>query len=202
MVRLTNELELQKCPHCNVDTPSLQQQWGVNTTAHSGGNQRSWIIYKCTRCGGLVTAASNRGDLYVTEIYPSSNQVDGFIPEKARVYLTQALDSLHAPAGAVMLAASAVDAMLKDKGYKDGSLRDRINKAASDHVVTKEMAQWAHQIRLDANDQRHADAGSDLPTDQDARRSVEFASALGEFLFVLPSKVTRGLEETKPEENH
>lgn len=199
MANLTEELELQKCPHCNVDTPSLQKQWGVDTTSHSGKNRRSWAVYKCKRCGGLVTAASSAGysDLYVTEIYPSASQVEDSIPEKARKYLSQALDSLHAPAGAVMLAASAVDSMLKTKGYAEGKLYDRINKAADDHLITKEMAQWAHQIRLEANDQRHADDEVEPSTEQDAERSVEFATALAEFLFVLPSKVTRGLEETK-----
>jgi len=198
MAHLTQELELQKCPHCNVDTPSLKQQWGTVTTTHSGGNQRNWRVYKCTRCGGLVTAASNRTDSYVTEIYPTTSQVDDSIPEKARGYLDQALNSLHAPAGAVMLAASAVDSMLKAKNYAEGNLYNRINQAADDHVITKEMSRWAHQVRLDANDQRHADDEAALPTDQDAKKSIEFALALAEFIFVLPSRVTRGLEETKP----
>jgi Domain of unknown function (DUF4145) len=55
-----------------------------------------------------------------------------------------------------MLAASAVDAMLKHKNYTVGSLKDRIDKAANDHLITSEMAAWAHEIRLDANDERHA----------------------------------------------
>ena len=51
-----------------------------------------------------------------------------------------------------MLAASAVDSMLKEKGYKDGSLYKRIEQAAGDHLITAEMASWAHEVRLDAND--------------------------------------------------
>jgi hypothetical protein len=39
-----------------------------------------------------------------------------------------------------MLSASAVDAMLKVKGYKSGSLYSRIDKAAEDHMITSEMA--------------------------------------------------------------
>ena len=74
------------------------------------------------------------------ETFPSSPEVDEALPEKARTYLRQALNSLSAPAGAVMLAASAVDAMLKGKGLKEGSLYSRIDKAATDHLITKEMA--------------------------------------------------------------
>lgn len=114
------------------------------------------------------------------------------LPSRAREFLSQAIASLHAPAGAVMLTASAVDAMLKDKGYKDGNLNARIEAAAKDHLITSEMAAWAHEIRLDANDQRHADEGAILPTAADASKVIDFANALAQFLFVLPARVARG----------
>jgi hypothetical protein len=101
---------------------------------------------------------------------------------------------MHAPAGAVMLAASAVDAMLKLKGYADGSLYTRIEKAVTDHAITADMAKWAHAVRLDANDQRHADQAAILPTQEDAKRVIDFAAALAEILFVLPSRVQRGIQ--------
>ena len=91
-----------------------------------------------------------------------------------------------------MLAASSLDSMLKAKGYTDGSLYTRIDKAAADHIITEEMAAWAHEVRLDANDQRHADDSADLPKPNDANKAIEFAQALAEFLFVLPARVARG----------
>lgn len=81
-----------------------------------------------------------------------------------RESLSQAIGSQHAPAGAVMLTGSAVDAMLKDKGYKDGTLNAQIDATAKDHLITAEMAAWAHEIRLNANDQRHADESTPLPS--------------------------------------
>lgn len=95
-----------------------------------------------------------------------------------------------------MLAASSIDAMLKHKNYKEGSLYSRIDKASSDNLITPDMAKWAHQVRLDANDQRHSDDDAPLPTADDAKKCIEFTLALGEFLFVLPAKVTKGLEDT------
>jgi hypothetical protein len=129
-------------------------------------------------------------------MHPSHTEADLAIPQKARDYLNQAMDSIQSPAGAVMLAASAVDELLKQKGYTEGKLYPRINKAQKEHLITPDMAKWAHQVRLDANDQRHADENASLPTEKDAKRSIEFATAFAEFLFVLPSKVTRGLEES------
>ncbi len=128
------------------------------------------------------------------EIYPDSQQVEEDIPEAAKSYLEQAIASIHAPAGAVMLAASTVDAMLKEKNYKEGSLYERIERAVKDKLITSEMAQWAHDVRLDANDQRHADEKIIMPDNDDAQRVINFVIAFGEYLFVLPAKVKRGLK--------
>ncbi|WP_250158170.1 DUF4145 domain-containing protein [Vibrio alginolyticus] len=119
------------------------------------------------------------------------------IPETAKAYLQQASESLHAPAGAVMLSASAVDAMLKSKGLTNGSLYSRINTAAEQHIITEDMATWAHDVRLDANDQRHADQNASLPTTIDAQRVLDFSMALAEILYVLPSKVARGIAQAE-----
>lgn len=198
MTLLSNQLELERCPHCNVDKPNLPFLWEVQTTGHSGDNPRMWRIYKCGRCGGLITAFAVDRNAPVRETYPFATKIDDSIPQTAKSYLNQALNSLHAPAGAVMLAASAVDSMLKAKEYKDGSLYERINKAAQEHLITDDMAKWAHQIRLEANDQRHVDEQASIPDNEDAKKCIDFAMALAEFLFVLPSKVTRGLTETQP----
>ena len=91
-----------------------------------------------------------------------------------------------------MLTGSSVDAMLKDKGLKEGSLYARIDAAAAAHLITAEMAAWAHDIRLDANDQRHADEAAPLPDAANAAKAIEFATALAQFLYVLPARVERG----------
>ena len=96
-----------------------------------------------------------------------------------------------------MLCASSVDAMLKAKELKKGSLYSRIEKAAEQSLITKEMSLWAHEVRLDANDERHADEEAQLPTLEDAKRSVQFTKALGMFLFVLPSMVEEGRAEAR-----
>ena len=86
--------------------------------------------------------------------------------------------------------------MLKAKGYKDGNLHSLINKAVNNHLITTEMGEWAHEVRLDANDQRHADDSAPLPTEKDAKRVIDFARALAQFLFVLPAMVAKGRKTT------
>ncbi len=197
---LDTQLELRRCPHCSVDNPTLNRHGNsFDTSDYKGGNKRKWASYTCSRCGGVVIASAPNNGRPVQEMYPEATDVDKSIPSPAGDYLIQAIESRHAPAGAVMLTASSVDAMLKEKGYTKGSLYDRIDKAAEDHLITKEMAKWAHEVRLDANKPRHADKSEPLPREADAERSIAFAEALGEFLFVLPSRVAQGLEEADKE---
>ena len=128
----------------------------------------------------------------IVSMWPKPMEVASELPPRAKEYLTQAVNSMHAPAGAVMLTASAVDSMLKAKGYTEGTLYARIDKARVDGVITTEMAAWAHEIRLDANDNRHADESLPMPTAETARKVVEFANALAQFMFVLPGRIERG----------
>lgn len=188
-----NILELECCPHCSVDQPHLARVTAFETSDHASKMFRFWSMYKCNRCGGVVTAWSYKDDPYIQEMYPKPIAVEEAIPERAKEYLEQAISSISAPAGAVMLAASSVDAMLKNKGLTDGNLYGRINQAVQDSLITEGMAQWAHEVRLEANDQRHADNGSTLPTPDDARKLIDFVQALGTFLYVLPAKVERGI---------
>jgi len=196
MPALGTHLRLARCPHCGVDTPNLEQHWGGAVSSQHGN--RYWVVYRCSRCGDLVMAVAPDAGREVFGVYPPVEIVHADVPPPASEYLTQAIASRHAPAGAVMLAASAVDAMLKAKSYTEGSLYARIEKAARDHVITDEMAAWAHEVRLDANDQRHADEAATLPDSSDAARSISFAKALAEFLFVLPAQVRRGRKPATP----
>lgn len=192
------QLALSRCPHCRVDQPSLNQIGVWESNNYTGSNRRFWRAYNCQRCGGVVTAGSDRDRGEVKEIYPESIAIDEAIPNRARVFLQQAIDTVHAPSGSIMLSASSVDAMLKANGYTSGSLYSRIDKAKDDHLITEKMAEWAHAVRLDANAERHADENADLPTSDDAKRCIDFVMALGQLLFVLPSRIEKGLALATP----
>nr|MDP2190909.1 DUF4145 domain-containing protein [Rhodoferax sp.] len=193
---LATQLVLARCPHCGVDKPNLVHSGQFEPIAYNT-QRRYWRVYVCVRCAGLVSAEAPGWDHDTFAIFPSPQDVSEDLPVRARAYLDQAISSLSAPAGAVMLAASAVDAMLKAKNLNSGSLYARIDEAAKTHLITAEMAEWAHDVRLDANDQRHADDELPLPDQEQAKKCVEFALALGQFMFVLPARVQRGIKIAK-----
>lgn len=195
-----NVLEIDRCPHCGVALPSLVRQFELVTTGHAGDNKRYWATYACQSCGGVSLAVSPVSSEHpIAMVYPEVSAVSEAVPIRARDYLTQAMASRSATAGAVMLAASAVDAMLKDKGLKTGSLYSRIDAAAKEHLITPEMATWAHEVRLEANDQRHVDETGPLPNDADAERVIAFAAAVAQFIYVLPAQVQRGRKNREAE---
>lgn len=189
-VVIGNDLELERCPSCGVAKPLLHRVHVQN--AHKRHPQAQWSMYICRSCTGCVCALGVEGH-YAREVIPAIDNVAESIPEKPRRLLSQAKDSLVAPAGSVMLSASAIDAMLKERGLVEGSLHKRVGEAVRVHLITQDMADWAHHVRLDANDQRHADVDAPLPTIDDARKCLDFALALAEVLFVLPARVREGM---------
>jgi hypothetical protein len=137
---------------------------------------------------------------FVETLYPQPPNIDPALPGDARRYLQQAVETVHAPDASIVMAASAVDAMLKDKGYADGSLYSRIERAVADHVLTEGMAKWAHKVRLEANAVRHADAQNGAPSMDEAKQVLEFATALGDFLFVFTARVAEGIKTAEAED--
>jgi hypothetical protein len=200
MPKLVAQLEIDRCPHCGVNSPNIAQLiQNQELTPRGDGPRRFWGVYSCARCASIIIAEAPGFGLEVSAIYPSNATVDEALPGEAKEYLGQAIETIHAPGGAIMLAASAVDAMLKEKGYVDGSLYHRIDQAQEGRVITPAMALWAHEIRLDANAQRHADKTITFPDEDDARRTVDFARAFGEYLFALPARIKRGIKAANPD---
>ena len=208
MARMGPLLEgLARCPNFRIAVPHLSQRYIAAVTKRKATLIPVWGAYECSSCNFLVTAmcmmdwakATQNLQAYLNQdrpearaVYPTPMAVDDDLPERPKRYLEQAINALNAPDGAVMLAGSAVDAMLKLKGYNDGSVYVRINQAVERGELTKDMSEWAHSVRLEANKPRHADLDEAHATEEGAKQSIEFAKALGDFMFVFPARVERG----------
>lgn len=205
-LKLGDKLALRRCPHCRVAQPLLTI---LNLEREVADTSNIWCAYECSNCASLVTAKGHeeitrptggnaRHVYYVDAVFPSLQSADEELPEPARSYLDQAHRTVgEAHDAAAMVASSSVDAMLKDKGFDDSSksLHDRIDEAVAAHLLTDAMGEWAHKVRLVSNDPRHADADNPHVSPEQARIVVEFAEALGQFLYVLPSRVARGMSD-------
>ena len=185
-----------RCPHCSISNPMIVQYWS-GTTMDAMNIRNHWAFYACLNCGGGVAAKGPDNNSLVfglpAEMFPHSPEAHQDIPPIARKFLQQAMDTLHAPDAAAVMAGSAVDAMLKELGYSNGSVYQRIDQALDDNKLTQGMADWAHSVRLGSNRPRHADASNPHVSFEEAKQSVDFAEALGNFLFVLTARVSRGI---------
>lgn len=199
---------IERCPQCNVAKPLLSERSNLSIRYGLTGLGIRWATYECSSCNRVTLAegflakidryggvTSEEGGDEIRVLYPSPVGVDDSLPPDSQRYLKQAMDTKFAPDASIMMAGSAVDAMLKAKGYKDGSLYSRIDQAVKDHVLTEGMAQWAHKVRLEANAVRHADEEARPPNQDDATKVVEFAKALGDFLYVFTARVEEGIQE-------
>jgi hypothetical protein len=207
-MKIGGQIELRNCPHCGVAKPLI---YHVVTSQAAlprgdGGRKSRWAMYGCSTCGqallakGEVVGAHDIENPDIVRVIPSPRQAHADLPELARGFLQQAYETMHAPDAAGIMAASAVDAMLKELGYAKGSLYDRIDKAVEEKKLTANMGEWAHTVRLGANRPRHADAEKPRLSAEEAQQSVEFAEALGQFLFVLSARIQRGIDAAKAAE--
>jgi hypothetical protein len=142
-------------------------------------------------------APENMVLLPVFRLYPEQKSAAEELPERARTYLQQAYETQNAPDACAVMAGSAVDAMLKELGLTEGSVYARIETAVEKNLLTKSMGEWAHEVRLGSNRPRHADNEHPHVSPKEAAQSVEFAEALGHFLFVLSARIDRGIEAAK-----
>lgn len=194
-MKMDQELRgLRRCPHCGIASPSVSL---ISKVVHEplpdeSGWGHGWAMYRCNSCRLVMLAQSVEGSQaqsFILTLYPSPKELDPDLPERVRTYLMQATESLHAPDGAAMLAGAAVDAMLKEKGFENGSVYHRIDEALKAGVLTHDMAEWAHDVRLGSNRPRHSDSSDPHVRPAEAKQAVEFAEMLGHFLFVLPARV-------------
>lgn len=201
MSMLINRLEhLSRCPHCGVARPvfvNIFRSTQLIPRATEGPKSR-WALFACTSCGKCVSAQGEYGHdsetADVISTYPTPKQAHDDLPPVAKKFLQQAYETLHAPDAAAVMAGSSVDAMLKEYDYTDGSVYHRIEEAVKDHLLTEAMGEWAHSVRLGSNRPRHADAENPHVSPEEARQSVDFAEALGNFLFVLSAQIQRGIK--------
>lgn len=190
---------LPRCPHCDVAGPQIVRIHNPERVLPNDGRPSSrWAAYMCTSCAGWISVKGQPGEQvanpYIVEIFPGLTRAHEDLPEQTRRYLDQAMQTLAAPDASAVMSGSAVDSMLKHLGYDKGSVYERIDLALNDRVITEGMAQWAHSVRLGANRPRHADKEAPHVSRDEARQSMEFAEALGTFLFVLTAKIERGIQ--------
>ena len=167
----------------------------------------------CAQCsrGILATFMTSRGrkptDLVATiagisplTISPSrpSTGAPEHTPENVAEYYRQAMESMPGARDAAgSMFRKVLDTGLKAKFPEiKGNLQHRIQKAAEQHQLTPELAEWAHKIRLDGNDAAHEEEPF---SEEDARTLQTFTELVLTYLFTLPGMLKDARGDTEEE---
>jgi hypothetical protein len=203
----TRTLPLAKCPHCKIANPNIAQLTEMKIVTDIYNQHQAWQLYYCASCASGIIAGGKynieRTAMHVNQIHPSPpDDLSEHIPKVAREYLTEARNGLHNSRSSIMASSTSIDAMLRDvlqdKGADGDTLYKRIKNAVKENILSEEMSNWAHQVRLNGNEQRHLEDKS--PALKDAQDCLDYAMMLAEILFVIPKRVQAGIDKTKTEE--
>jgi hypothetical protein len=168
-------------------------------------------LYQCTNCAGYVHVlwsarefgAGLRGlHAYQTLPWPMGKPEpsDNWPPEVQRFW-TQAKDSLkneNWDAAAVM-ARSALQIALRNKGAKGGSLKAEIENLANTSILHPLMKDWSTEVRELGNDSAHPKPNAQPTDPNDARDIVEFLNFLLMYLYDLPKQISDYRQRRNPQ---
>lgn len=200
---------VRDCPHCATAKASFQIPWSAHLKGVSGPNFIG--IGVCGACGNPAAfSAQNRNNHtppsgYVANVEDAGYSITGFWPVPAKPDIPRHLPEDYAkklleaersyaagiPTGAAGLYRSLIDITTKRQlnGAEQktaGTLMARIDRLAEKLVIPKAVAEWAHEVRVIANDGLHEEM---VVTQDDATMARNFAQTYLRYVFELPGDV-------------
>jgi hypothetical protein len=204
------------CPFCG-EKGNFSLEYHTEKKKPNSAKRLNFDLYRCNVCVGFVHVLWSAGEyahgmsgLYNYKVLPrplsgkpepSPNWPDGM----TRFWI-QAHDSLRNENwdAANLMARSALQFVVREKGASNGNLKEQINDLGTKGVLHPLMQEWAHEVRLLANDSAHPTSPVPEPvTPQDARVIVNYLDLLLFYLYDLPAQISgyrerRGTEPTSP----
>jgi hypothetical protein len=199
-----------KCPHCGTRDIGFTF---VSQLSLAPRRKKEWmVLFSCNRCqGGLVIEyvwkvdygpkdpSQCNGDpsqlgYNVVTYYPNPTPTNlpSHVPDALGHYFTQASEAFHNrhydASGAMSRKVVDVSTqkLLGEDAKKFGTINARINELASRGLLTVELKDWAHQIRLDGNEASHDEKPY---TEDDAKELVGFAELYLTYVYSLPGRL-------------
>lgn len=199
-----------KCPGCEGSVSTFEfksegKEFGyiIREAGQPQSDHPFRVIFRLLRCagcgrGGLVALADVGDNVYsLIEFFPRAvdhARLPEAVPDflQKEVHEAELCMSLDANRGASALLRSALEKALAANGYVKGSLRDRIDEAAEDGVITEARKSRAHDdVRVLGNDVLHDDWRA--ITSEEAAMSLHYVQRVLEDLYDERETVTRVL---------
>lgn len=171
------------CPSCHERT----------SISIRGAYIKGVLQYEIAECNGcdyflLIKRDRNHNSIIEIQPHPLPKSVDMRIPGGIKEDFIEALLCLSVGAnrGAASLARRAVQSICKDKGATKKDLKNQIDELFASNIITKDLQDWAHEVRYVGNDAAHPNDTS--VTKEDAEEILDLLESLCEVLYIAPAK--------------
>ncbi len=176
------------CPQCKQKTSITKRV----TYKWPKDNQTYYDISECNSCDFFVLVQRYSGS--IQRIYP--HPLPKSIHEKTPEFLKKDLNeanlclSVGSYRAAGIMARRALQLCCIEKGAPDKKLQDQIDWLLNQQIITKELKNWAHEVRLTGNDSAHPpkDISKDEPVSrEDADDILILLEKLIDVLYIAPA---------------
>ncbi len=166
------------CPYC-----------GVYSTISARAGADGHYIYECDQCDKLFLLVINKGE--IVDQYPKRiPKYDQAIPSDVASDYVEAIKCFDVAAfkASVIMCRRALQTSVIGKGASNGRLVDQIDELCKKGIITEDIKNWAHEIRLTGNIGAHPDGLEDV-TPQDAEDLIRFTEEYLNYVYIMPAKV-------------
>ncbi len=217
MEKIQGKIFPADCPHCGTKKVAFTVRDGIHLGEifYNGFIRlNSDLFAQCAYCNrGIIAGFSTlkedsdlgrhirQGGL-PDSIVPAPPSLDAppHTPDSAARFFKQGRDNMSGNWDAAgTMFRSALEAALKDK-FPDlsGTLFERIQKAAEHNALTPDLAEWAHEIRIEGNQAAHEDQPYQR---EDAERLEAFTDMVFRYLFTLPGMLQERKQQLSPQQD-
>ena len=197
---MTLETSRLTCAFC-LEKGNFTLAYHTEKRKPNSSKKLNFDVYQCKNCMGYIHVVWSAQEfptgvdgMYgfhalpkpIRKVVPSENW-----PAPIQRFWVQAHESIKVENwdAAAVMARSAVQFAMRDKGALKGKLHFEIEDLATKGVLHPLMKDWSHEVRVLAHDSAHPDL-QDLPTEpQDARDAVQFLDFLLMYLYDLPKHI-------------
>ena len=160
------------CPNCKKHTAIVvraEYSWPKD------GNFR-YQIAECNSCDFFVLVQRHKNQ--ILKIYPTPlpKPLHEKTPEFVKKDLEEAYQcfSVSAFRATGVLARRALQLCCLEKGAPDVKLQEQIDSLLKKSIITKDLNDWAHEVRLTGNDAAHPpkDITKDVPIERDEAEDI------------------------------
>jgi hypothetical protein len=143
----------------------------------------------------------------IIDYYPKrAPKLDDSIPKDVAEDYAEALRcyDISANKASAAMCRRALQTSVIEKGARKDRLEKQIDELFEKEVITKEIRDWAHEIRLTGNIGAHPDEdGLATVTPAEAKELIDFMEEYLKYVYIMPAKVAskRAKKENKKAES-